>query len=1209
MHRASPTKTLLRSLLICFVVLSLVVPSESFAIYNGVRTPVSFDQTKNMCTVGPLSFDPLSANNDIDFEISNPVCATYIAASGAALVAAEIAAFVACKFFAIQNPMNLVAEQGTAASEVPTPPFPTPALPARIAAKVSKCGVRIATLSVESGICSGSLGTACAGVALASADLGICCGAITAYAVAVGAAVAALAIIWDTARITFENGRVCGHDWKKWTHPKLPNGTDDTSKWIKTKGPYNLCLDKLFLDSSIAETSTACQTGCVTAGCSTIDIKNKPYREFIYGGKEYEDKGDNSCDNPTTWNTAAARDSSGQPQTRAEKILGYNGTKQRYYMTGPGNAPAYACHRFRARATSEADRTAMQVAYDCCKRRSQNAMCIENRAGSGVILGDYSYAFCEIGSRCAVSTVFFDVYASTTQANYACAKTYSVCPYNHLLGGGTEQKTYSTTDPTQVVNFCQFMNHCSKIPVLPYVRTVSFEGGFVSQACRDMKGDSQNVYGYTSELVPINVRGFSAPMIQCFKETMENVFLNKAGYTQCVNPDENPSNDGTCVSGYIYRSGYDLPGKSFFLKIQDNLRSIIKLILTLSIVGFGIATLLAVPGAYIKKKVLLTYVVKIGLVMFFAVGDGWQMGFMKSVLNTSVFMADFMFRADESLPTNQLDGCQFPRYNFADSDETTKYNNPAYPPGKSYLRVWDILDCKIARALGFGPEVSVPNLVLMILGGFFTGGLGIVFFVAAFVFAFFLITLTLRALHIFLMSMTSVIILMYVSPITISLSLFERTKGIFNGWWKQMLGFTLQPMILFAYLGILITLFDQVIIGKDITFTPQTITDANGNTITDTYGRRVPKTITCNETANNTSIYCIFRIAQIQTYTGFEVLGIGLPVLFTMNQTKLESIMKAALLMFIFTKFMDQITMFAAKLVGGAELKSDWGGVATMASKSYGALRAIQERAINASKKHAGTVARKGVDAFKNKTREVGDKGKSIKDADGSKKGGDQTESSGLAKDGDITVNDKKQDSQQKGGGGDAPSNGNKADGGGGGGAPDGGSNPPPTPPAPPASTDGDATANTPPPPAPPSPPSGDEKPKDDEALRGGGTNTGDGGASSAQAGGATAAAGGDAPNAGSGGAGGGGGATPPAARSSATRSQRPAVKSRLYDQTASSRAKADGNAPVGGGLEAGSGSGGGGGRKMEVRAKKERDADRNVGPKVDSNNSPRRPS
>lgn len=397
-----------------------------------------------------------------------------------------------------------------------------------------------------------------------------------------------------------------------------------------------------------------------------------------------------------------------------------------------------------------------------------------------------------------------------------------------------------------------------------------------------------------------------------------------------------------------------------------------------------------------------------------------------------------------------------------------------------------------------------------------------------------------------------------------------------------MLGFTLQPMILFAYLGILITLFDQVIIGKDITFTPQTITDANGNSVTDTYGRRVPKTITCNDTANNTSIYCIFRIAQIQTYTGFEVLGIGLPVLFTMNQTKLESIMKAALLMFIFTKFMDQITMFAAKLVGGAELKSDWGGVATMASKSYGALRAIQERAINASKKHVGTVARKGVDAFKNKTREVGDKGKSIKDADGSKKGGDQTESSGLAKDGDITVNDKKEDSQQKGGGGDAPSDGNKPDGGGGGGAPDGGSNPPPTPPAPPTSTDGDATANTPPPPALPSPASGDEKPKDGEALRGGGNNTGDGGNSagdggaSAQAGGATAAAGGDTPNARSGGA--RGGATTPATRSSATRPQKPEVQSRLHNSTASSRAKANDNARVGGGLEAGSGSGGGAG-------------------------------
>ena len=66
-----------------------------------------------------------------------------------------------------------------------------------------------------------------------------------------------------------------------------------------------------------------------------------------------------------------------------------------------------------------------------------------------------------------------------------------------------------------------------------------------------------------------------------------------------------------------------------------------------------------------------------------------------------------------------------------------------------------------------------------------------------------------------------VILLIYVSPLTITCALFERTKGIFENWWKQMLGFILQPMILFAYLGLMLTVFDNLFIG-DARFDEQT---------------------------------------------------------------------------------------------------------------------------------------------------------------------------------------------------------------------------------------------------------------------------------------------------------------------------------------------------------------------------------------------------
>jgi hypothetical protein len=361
--------------------------------------------------------------------------------------------------------------------------------------------------------------------------------------------------------------------------------------------------------------------------------------------------------------------------------------------------------------------------------------------------------------------------------------------------------------------------------------------------------------------------------------------------------------------------------------------------------------------------------------MYFAVGDAWQFGFMQGVIGTSSFLADLTFKIDEAKPLNKLDGCQFPRYDYRNDNPTTKYNDPKYPPTKEYLRIWDTLDCKIARALGFGPEVSVPNLVMAIVGGFFTGGLGIIFFVATFVFAFFLLSMTIKAMHTFIMSITSVIILLYVSPITITLAFFERTKGIFQGWWKQLLGFTLQPMILFAYLGILVTLLDNFILGS-ATFIPATV-EVNGVSVQDTYGRISPKQISCSGDAEDDSLYCIFKFSDIKTFNGLEAIGIGIPLLTSLNSNKLDTIFKAAIVMFIFSTFMDQIMGLASKLVGGSSLQSDWGSsTSKMLAKAYGVARGIQSRGVNAMRKHAPGILKKVASVPRDTVKGLSSKGK-----------------------------------------------------------------------------------------------------------------------------------------------------------------------------------------------------------------------------------------
>lgn len=976
----------LRLFLAYFLAVStILIPSESNAIYEGVRDNIGYRTSNYTCNTGTIEFNPFSANDDIEWEISNPICITFFTTVGAVKLATDTVATWSCRTPPL-NPLATarIAAEGTwgwaAGDWLPT-------LSAFTVLRMFYTQTLCASRNADLTALTATAATACAlvppvgcfaanvNVSMAASDVARCCPTVATYLITIGVALGVLGVIYGVAKTAYDKGRVCGNEWQQW-------GTEN-GKWKKTKGPYLLCLEHVFLKANNGSTCTK---------SSTTSLTNQAYREFIYGGIEYTDNGDNACKNP--WSDSVQ-----------DTNLGYHGEYQRYYMTGPGAAPVYACQRFFVAGQNAES----QAAYDCCKRRSQNAMCIysENLGGT-----KKEYKFCEIGSRCNIADVWYDVYASKVEPNYACAKTYSVCPYNHLLGGGTEmQEYYPGDDQThigQTKNICQYMNHCVKLPILPYVYTSNMTGAFISAACKDMKGDSQNVYGYTSQVLPVNNRGFSAPMAQCFEETMTNLFMNKAGDTKCLD-GKTPGVGGVCPGGYAYKEGEILPTKSFFLKIQDNVQDIIKMALTISIVFFGYMVLIGVPGSVITRKQLMPYVLKIGLMMYFAIGDGWQFGFMEGVLGTADMLSELTFRVNEAAKSESLDGCQFPKFNYADTNEATRYNKytssvvngvvtlvpyAVYPPGTEYLRMWDTLDCKIARALGYGPEVSVPNLFFMILGGFLTGGLGIIFVVASLCFAFFMLSITVKALHIFLLSTTTVIILLFVSPITITCCMFARTKGIFDAWWKQILGLTLQPMILSVYLGIFLTLFDHIMIG-DVTF--------EGD------GKTAPKAVVCTGEAADTSIYCIFRVADIKTFPGLEILGIGLPMLTDMNETKLKSIINGAMLMFIFMKFMDQISSFASKLVGGAQLDSNWGSATQMVSQSYSALRGLQKRGMRAIKKHGGTIARKTGEKATQAANYMGNQGKAAQDPEISS-GSDRTAGSEQGRDNissDSTSNDR----------------------------------------------------------------------------------------------------------------------------------------------------------------------------------------------------------
>ncbi len=920
---------------------------NAFAVIDRVRDS-HIDDNGKCENDNEIKFNPMDikdGNEDLEWEIDNPICITYVATAGVAVLGAVTASSYMCQTFQAAG-----IQAASLAAGVPLSP------------KMVKDRIK------ETAACARFTVSCAASGGVNAADCGFagsCCAGTAITVATTGAAVAGLSIIWKAAVYSQKNAHLCGETWNTWEKRPARQLNESDGEGIPDYQTGSLPDDQYYIYGKrvhsyqkLLEDKFNPPSGSPLPADASIN--SKEYREYIYGGVEYEDKNSNggACPLPK-WSSETLK-----------KILGYDSGNQRYYMRGPKISSNYACGRFLMYKGTKDERDSAKAAYDCCKKRSQETICIEEGDGLlnivdaatgsmfGSLSSDTKYQFCRLGERCKVKDVWYEIHQAKQIPNYVCASTYSVCPYNHNLGGGTEIADYAPQHQDILLNHCQYLKHCAKVPDVPYIRTSNLDGGWISSACFDMKGDSQNNYGFTAQLLPVNTKNFSAPIAQCFKETLENIFINKAGHTKCSNPDESPDKNGNCNSGYLFKEGQVISGqKSFFQDVQDHLQTGIKMVMTIAVTIMGIGVLLT--GNPWDKKTIMMFVIKLGLVAYFALGTAWQDTFFQGVSNTSMAFSNIFMRVDVSKSEDKKDGCQFPKYNseLMETNGVMVTTNPSYPEGKEYLAIWDMLDCKIARSLGFGLEASVPNLIYMILAGFLTGGMGIIFFIATFIFAFYLLAFTIRSLHIFLISSMAITIMIYVSPITITACLFKRTEGIFKQWRTNLISFVLQPVILFCYLGILISIFDGTVIG-DATFSGD--------------GIDAPKQIVCSSgNAANNSIYCIFKIKDVKTMNALAPLGIGLPVLFNMNPEKLATITKGAMLMFIFSKFLDQVLSLTKNIVGGNTLSSGAKGGLEALGKAYGITKAIQSRGKNATQKWGG----KGASAAK---RAVGRAGAAI---------------------------------------------------------------------------------------------------------------------------------------------------------------------------------------------------------------------------------------
>lgn len=955
-----------------------------------------------------LEFNPTSGGKDVEFNLSNPVC-TYVAISIYATVK-----------LAIAN-MNRTCGSG---STIP-----------RITPSPIQDSIDLIRASVK----AGSGNSSCGGALI---------GGSTNFAVAM----TQIAIIYGIAKGVYENSHVCGSNWMG------PNVTQYDMSTPNYKKTVQLAIEGYIRDSSPK---------------LSINSGDKTYREWFYGGVEVEDNPSGlkeACRDPAASTTDQVYEKYPKQKYYLKGLEAGNFNCKRYFLPPGSNDPGTGSPATQGRLDD------FQRAYNCCLSRSQNFICI-HYSGSDV--------FCRAGEICAINSISFSTKALTSD-QLICAESYSLCPYNFSLGGGTEycnyykdgkwnssQGKWTMITQAQIAtssvegncsnyseirdddcnlnnkagkcqNYCQYLTHCTKTSNTTFPYKSGLGSPYFSDACINFVGDSQNKTAFNGGFILGSQRHFSAPIAQCVKETLENLFYNRAGHSTCRNTNEYPSSDGSCPSGqyaldgnFTYKKGNTVKDTSFFGMVQNNMQNLVRLTITMSIMFYGMNILVG-KNSIGNKKDILTYIFKIAVVLYFATGDAWQSSFFKGVYGAGAEFSRMVFKIGLDGSTLKQDGCQFGTYTLADG---TLYNSGRnYPDGKEYLALWDTLDCKIMRYLGYGPEVSVANIASLIFAAWFTGAPGFYFAISVLFMAFFFVAATIRALHIFLSACLSIIIFVFVSPLIIPLCLFKKTESIFKGWLTNLISFCFQPVILFAYIAIFCTIMDKTMIGSATfvgdppskTISCKEICKNSDGTIVPFVSGQAPA---CDQTGQkiydpkNDSVACLMNLNDFGKFPGLEIIGIGVPILLDLLtgdiKAKLLTILRGFLVMFLLYKFMDEIPGITSSLIGGTKLPSSEANALAMLAQAAGMIRGAQLRGFRGGKKAANSAYNKG----KGVARDLGSSGRSASaEAPAKSEGSDRDGGEGSK--GEDSGGGKSDDGGDSGGG----NNGGGGDEGGGGG-------------------------------------------------------------------------------------------------------------------------------------------------------------------------------
>lgn len=445
---------------------------------------------------------------------------------------------------------------------------------------------------------------------------------------------------------------------------------------------------------------------------------------------------------------------------------------------------------------------------------------------------------------------------------------------------------------------------------------------YVSEACYNQAG--------SKSLSPVPI---TSMIVQCIKESLDNLVA------------------GRDSSGNLLKDEHGNKKGSFLSVAQKKLKNTVTAVLVLALVLFSIK---AMSGGVQRPQEMYMLIIKFALVMYFTTGDAMQKhyGYLTKLSNG---LSEIVLKAS----SESKNICNY------EAGTDYEYDRAGKRVSYSYLAPWDRLDCRILFYLGapldgIGGKIgtggvatlavllgSAPVLLVAgsVIGIIFAGGQILVALVCIFM-AILMMMVILWMCYVFILSLVALSVIIILSPLFIPMVLFQHTKGYFDGWLKELITYSLYPVILFAFLSFMFIACDKIYF-KNLNFK---LDESYKNEQPDkSYEKKQTqpsnskkkqwfklKDGECDK--NETTLACMM---QNYSFKKSSILGLFDFTYMEFGSSLIGELLKLCLVLFLFYHFLNVLPGMAAELAGNHRAALGSGSTPTqMVNKALSAAKA-----------------------------------------------------------------------------------------------------------------------------------------------------------------------------------------------------------------------------------------------------------------------------